>query len=222
MRVTKTTQVTIIGVLTVTATPSPSAGYVNTDVYVNVAWTPAPSADYDITVQWGDGTTTTAASQGSPKQVGPKRYMSPGTYNIKAIVDEPVYGYHGEATAAFQVVAQLAAALTASPATGQAPLAVTFTMGISDGYIPYTWALNPGDGSTPYTGSRPAVGNWTQTHTYTKAGTFTATLTVTDAMGATAVKKAVARTDLVAPEVPGAAAIIIPLVAGLALLKVSR
>ena len=90
------------------------------------------------------------------------------------------------------IATQLAATLAASPTAGQAPLAVTFTIGISGGPPPYTWSLAPGDGSAPYTGSRAASGNFTKTHTYTAAGTFTATLTVTDALGATAIGRATA------------------------------
>ena len=222
MQVTKTVSITVTGVLTVTIIPSPSRGYVNTDVLVNVSWAPSPSGDYEVKVEWGDGTSTTAASQGSPRQVGPKRYTAAGNYNIKATVTEPLYGYQGSTTIVYQVAAQLAATLTAAPTTGNAPLTVTFTMGATDGYLPYTWSLNPGDGSAPYTGSRPAAGTWTQAHTYTKAGAFTATLTATDAMGATILTRATARITLAAPGVPTAAAIIIPLVAGLALLRVKR
>ena len=114
-----------------------------------------------------------------------------GTYTLKAVADSK------QATRSITVTAPpppppppLAATLAASPSTGQAPLAVTFTIGISGGVSPYTWSLNPGDGSTPYTGSRSSSGSFTRTHTYTKVGTFTATLTVTDALGASAVKRA--------------------------------
>jgi len=115
---------------------------------------------------------------------------------------------------------ELAATLSASPASGLAPLAVTFTIGISGGVSPYTWSLDPGDGSTPYTGSRSASGSFTRAHTYTKAGTFTATLTVTDALGATAMDWTTAGAE---PQPQlfaiGAAA---PLIAGIMLIKSTR
>jgi len=66
------------------------------------------------------------------------------------------------------------------------PLSVTFSCGVSGGYPPYTWELNPGDGTPPYSGTITAPGTWTQEHTYGYVGTFTATLTVTDALGGSA------------------------------------
>jgi len=184
MRATATRTIVATGVLVVTVTPAPSKSYVNTDVFVDVAWSPSPSGDYDIVVQWGDGTSTTSASMSSPKRVGPKRYASPGTYTVTATVTEPMYGYNGTGTAPLQIATQLAATLSASPTSGNVPVAVTFTIGISGGYTPYSWTLDYGDGSTPSSGTVAE----TKTHTYTKAGTLTATLTVTDALGATAVR----------------------------------
>jgi len=221
MRVTKTTQITVTGILTVTATPYPSKNYVGVDAYVDVSWSPQPSLDYDVKVQWGDGTTTTKrVSTGTSTRVGPKQYAVAGTYTINVTVDELLYGAKGTATAALPVADQLAATFTVNPTYGPTPLAATFTTGITGGFFPCTWSLNPGDGSAPYTGSRASAGTWTQAHTYTAVGTFTATLTVTDAMGATAIKRAVASTELVAPGIPEAVVILLPLVAAYALLKV--
>ncbi|HEY2774181.1 MAG TPA: glycoside hydrolase family 44 protein [Candidatus Binatia bacterium] len=71
------------------------------------------------------------------------------------------------------------AAMTATPTSGNAPLAVSFNASASsdsDGSIAaYAWSF--GDGST--------ASGVTASHTYTSAGTFTATLTVTDNLGAT-------------------------------------
>lgn len=69
------------------------------------------------------------------------------------------------------------AAFTASPATGDRPLEVTFT-DASTGSIT-NWDLDFGDGSTHGSGTGP----WT--HTYTTRDTFTATLTVTGPGGST-------------------------------------
>ncbi len=77
----------------------------------------------------------------------------------------------------------LAAALTASPATGQAPLQVTLDASASRGPAAIaSYAFNAGDGTTP-TGPQSGA---TSSHTYTTAGTFTASVTVTDSAGATA------------------------------------
>jgi len=221
LRVTKTIQIMVTGVLAVTVTPVTPKGYVGVDAYVDVAWSPSPSGDYDIAVQWGDGTSVADASMSSPKRVGPKKYTAPGTYTVTITVVEPVYGYQGTGTTTIQVANPLTATLGAAPTSGPAPLAVTFTLGAAEGWLPYTWSLDPGDGSAPYTGSRTAKGNWTQAHTYMKAGTHTSTLTVTDALGATTLTRVTARTYAPAG-LPSAAAILTPLVAGLILLKGRR
>jgi PKD repeat protein len=78
------------------------------------------------------------------------------------------------------------AVATADPASGQAPLLVSFSPAGSldpDGFIEeYRW--NFGDGSPVSDVANPV-------HTYTTGGTFTATLTVTDDGGATASKAVV-------------------------------
>ena len=68
---------------------------------------------------------------------------------------------------------------TATPASGEAPLAVNFTATGEDAdgdALSYSWAF--GDGGT---GTGATAG-----HAYATAGTYTATVTVTDADGATA------------------------------------
>jgi len=145
-----------------------------------------------------------------------------GTYTLKAVADSK------QATRSITVTAPpppppppppLEATFSASPTTGPVPLAVTFTIGISGGVSPYTWSLDPGDGSTPYTGSRSAAGSFTKAHTYTRAGTFTATLTVTDALGATARNKATATPGALALTKETIIGVAAPLIAGIILIK---
>jgi len=149
----------------------------------------------------------------------------PGVYGITDpyCIDYPTFfnTVQGARNKIDELVATLlAATLAASPTAGQAPLAVTFTIGISGGTPPYTWSLAPGDGSAPYTGSRAAIGSFTRAHTYTAAGIFTATLTVTDALGATATNKATA-TPGAEPQ-PSAIGIAAPLIAGAILIKATQ
>lgn len=82
------------------------------------------------------------------------------------------------------IVGPLTVTFSADKTSGPVPLAVTFSCGASGGVLNYTWTLDPGDGSAPYSGTRTAEGTWTQAHTYNTGGAFTAVLTVTDALGA--------------------------------------
>jgi len=219
MRVTQTKQITVIGVIVVNVTAPPQA-YEGIPVTVSASWDTA-AGPFDGVYYWGDGASdlinTTLKSISKDHT-----YATVGNYTVKVVVKDRNTGAEGEKTAPIQIAAKLAATLSPSPATGNVPLPVTFTMNISGGYLNYIWSLDPGDGSAPYSGTRPAAGSFTQAHTYNKVGTFSATLTATDALGATILARATARTDLAAPGIPTAAAIIIPLVAGLALLRVKR
>jgi cytochrome c len=69
--------------------------------------------------------------------------------------------------------------LTATPASGNAPVTVSFTAkGLDPDGDALTYAYDFGDGSKPATGSATS-------HKYTKAGRYTAKVTVTDTGGAT-------------------------------------
>jgi PKD repeat protein len=71
--------------------------------------------------------------------------------------------------------------LTATPASGTAPLSVTFTANVSSGTSPYTYAWEFGDGQT-------ASGSSSQVHSYRNPGNtpYSAKVTVTDSKGKTA------------------------------------
>ncbi|GAB6284757.1 MAG: hypothetical protein STSR0009_09570 [Methanoregula sp.] len=71
------------------------------------------------------------------------------------------------------------AAFTASPTTGTAPLAVTFTD--TSANLPTSWLWDFGDGSTSL--------EQNATHTYTLAGTYTVNLTATNAAGSNTTTK---------------------------------
>ena len=81
------------------------------------------------------------------------------------------------------------ASFTATPTSGHAPLAVTFT-DTSTG-APTAWAWDFGDGSTS-TEQNP-------THTYGTAGSYTATLKATNAGGTTTATKSIAVSGSVTP-----------------------
>jgi len=217
MRVTQTKQITVLGVIVVTVTAPPQA-YEGIPLTVSASWDTA-AGPFDGVYYWGDGASdliNTTLKSISKTHI----YAVAGNYTVKVVVQDRNTGAEGEKTAPIQITAKLSATLQPSPATGDAPLPVSFSIGINGGYLNYVWSLDPGDGTSPYSGTRSAAGTFTQAHTYTKVGTFAATLTATDALGATAVTRGTARIGLAAPGLPEAAAIIIPLVVGFALLKV--
>jgi len=136
-------------------------------------------ADTDGTVtnytwNFGDGS---SANIQNPSHI----FDSPGTFTVTLTVTDNG-GATGSATKQIVVSAPNqapTASIAASPSSGTAPLAVSFTASASDSdgtIVSYSW--NFGDGSTS-TSTNPS-------HTYSAAGTYTATLTVTDNGGAQA------------------------------------
>lgn len=105
---------------------------------------------------------------GDPLSTGYTDYGSVGAYSLS-----------GSWTDSGTVNQAPTAAVTATPSSGTAPLAVTFNGGSStdpDGSIvSYSWTFSNGGSATGVTTNR----------TYTTAGTYSATLTVADNSGAT-------------------------------------
>jgi PKD repeat protein len=159
-----------------TATATPTSGTVPLVVQLNGS----TSFDQDGTIvsyawNFGDGTTGSGATVSHT-------YSAAGTFTATLTVTDNS-GLTDSESVTIQVQnpnTPPVAAATASPATGTAPLIVTFDGRGStdaDGTIAsYQW--NFGDGTS---GSGSVV-----QHTYQNAGTYTATLTVTDNNGATA------------------------------------
>ncbi|MGH8589734.1 MAG: PKD domain-containing protein, partial [Gammaproteobacteria bacterium] len=110
---------------------------------------------------FGDGTTSTAKNAA-------KTYTNPGSYTVGLTVTGP--GGSNTATRTISVAtAAPVANFTATPISGTAPLAVSFTNGSTGTVSGYSWSF--GDGGTS-TAPNPA-------YTYTKAGTYSVSLTAT-------------------------------------------
>ena len=183
MKVEKTITITVTGVLTVTVKADKSKTYTGEAVIFTVNWTPAPymiPPGCRVDISYGDGTSDTLDGMGTPVTFV-KRYTKTGTMTVTASVYDHMTGASGSGSTTVQVATPLTVSFTADKTSGTVPLTVTFTFSMSGGYTPYTWVLDPGDGTTPY--SNPTS---PKSHTYNKTGTFTAKLTVTDALGATA------------------------------------
>jgi len=180
MQITRTIGIVTSGVLTVTVTPTPSSGYVGVPFSIRVravGWVgPAP---LHIAIAYGDGTFEVYDVIGDNWTFS-HNYTSTGSKTITANCTDLQTGATGSGSASVTIATLLAVTFTADKISGAIPLVVTFTFGMSGGYTPYTWALDPGDGSMPYSGPTSP-----KSHTYNNVGSFTAKLTVTDALGVT-------------------------------------
>jgi PKD repeat protein len=104
-------------------------------------------------------------------------YTAAGTYTVKLTATNGKGSNAVTKTGLITVTAPAnkpTASFTASPATGTAPLAVSFTDTSTGG--PTSWLWNFGDSSA-------AAMTQNASHTYTAAGTYTATLTATNTQG---------------------------------------
>lgn len=189
MRVDKSIPVTVSGVLTVVVSVIPAQGYVTTSFYVGVGVDAGFLGPATVWVAYGDGPAIQYRESVGSSWTYYHTYATPGTYQVRAHVDDDGTGMSGDSDpndpyARAEVRSVMAVTFTADKTSGNVPLAVTFTIGISAGYDPWNWTINYGDGSTPESGSAiPAGVPFTRSHTYTKVGSYTATLTVIDALG---------------------------------------
>lgn len=182
--------------------------------------TPTQPAAYVWTLNGSTGqfqkitsTNTTDTSTGwtklgvTPTQVGPVDLSQPGSYSITVsvqITGIPLNCYP-IGTAAFSVftcTCPSLTGLTANPASGTTPLAVSFQAGVTNpgAIVPdaqgnlYHWDF--GDGTTADTATPNT------THTYTNAGTFATTVTVNVPSGCPATAKSTSVTVTQPPACP--------------------
>lgn len=151
--------------LSATASANPTTGAAP----LNVQFTGGASggtSPYTYSWAFGDGGTSTSQS---PTHT----YAADGSYTATLTVTDSA---SGTATASAYITVgggtPLSATATATPMTGQPPLAVNFTVTASGGAPPYTYAWDFGDGATS-TDQNPS-------HTYEADGIYSATVKVTD------------------------------------------
>jgi PKD repeat protein len=164
--------------LNISVNPQPSAvsaaNRTAGDVPVTVAFTGSVSggtAPYTYAWSFGDG--TSAASQ-NPSHT----YTTAGKFSVVLTVTDGAAHTATASTLTLTVSPSLIVSAGASPISGNAPLAASFTGTPSGGLLPYTYAWSFGDGGTA------SVQN--PSHIYTAAGDYPVNLIVTDANGATA------------------------------------
>jgi len=215
MRVIATAVVVAAGVIIVSVS-APSKGYRGAAISMSASWNGGAVGPFLGQINWGDGGYDPIST--SAKNVSKSHtYAVAGTYTITVAISDEGTLASGTGTAPIQIAAPLAATLSASPTGGPIPLPITFTIGISSGYTPYTWTLDYGDATSPGSGSSPG----TSTHTYTKVGQFTATLTATDALGASVVSRSKLSIGMEAVTVQPWI-ILAELAVGITLIKLSR
>ncbi len=135
--------------------------------------TPGTNPIASYTVNFGDGSTPVGPSSTASWT---HTYTSVGTYNVLVMVTDTA-GITSSAGASVSVVNPPSANVTASPATGTAPVSVTAdASGSTDALGISSYSFNFGDGS-PVVGPQASA---KATHTYITAGNFTITVTVTD------------------------------------------
>lgn len=186
MQKTANAVVTTTGVLSVVVNPDKTKWYLSQTESVSIGWTPVSGNSCLLTINWGDGTTENKTVQ-YPGSFTHK-YTAAGTYTISVTVKDNGTLAQGSGSASLQVAEDLSiTSFVVNPNSGAIPLAVTFTMVAAKGYPNYSWSLNPGDGSSPITGSGWDGSSKTQAYTYTVVGSYTAVLTVIDTLGATTI-----------------------------------
>jgi len=169
-------------------TALPTSGTVPFAVAFDASGSVEPSADtvdhiVSYTFNFGDG--SSPLTQATPTLS--HTYTAAGTYQAGVTVTNSrgATGTRGVTITANPGTVAPLASLTASPASGTAPLSVSFdASGSSDpnsggSITQYTFTF--GDGSAPVTQSSA-----TASHRYTTAGSYTASVTVTDSEGGTA------------------------------------
>jgi PKD repeat protein len=181
-------------------TVSPTSGAtpltVSADASASTDSDATPIASF--TFDFGDGSPVVGPQAGGTAS---HTYTAAGTYTVTVTVRDTA-GLSSTATGQVRATAvgdsPPAAALTVSPVSGTAPLAVSADASAStdpDATPIATYSFDFGDGS-PLVGPQAGAG---ATHTYTAAGTYTVTVTVKDTAGlsSTASAQVVVKANLV-------------------------
>jgi LPXTG-motif cell wall-anchored protein len=166
--------------------------------------------DLSATINWGDGTTTPAASittvSGGFAASGTHLYAAPGTFTTSVVVTDstgPVNGTGiGSATVASELTGTPVAITATQNLTFSGPVATATDAVAGQPIVDYSATIDWGDGTTTAASSIAAVGGTLTVngnHAWAQPGTFsvTTTLTVNGVVTATAT---VTSTATVAPE----------------------
>jgi len=154
-----------------------------TNVMVDFNWDGDTSSNgWDL--DFGPGTVPPGDSATFSQSITPPS-ATPGTYQVEAQVRGSAPGDGSVGACNFlpgnvelRSIPPLSVSASATPMSGNVPLAVAFRATVSAGSPPYTYSWTFGDGATS---SSP-----NPSHTYTRPGTYVAQLTVGDSLASTA------------------------------------
>jgi PKD repeat protein len=190
MRKTASVTITVSGVIPVTVTLSPKRGYTPLQtVRLAADWSGWPLAGpFNLHIAWGDGAVSDIYGITSKSYTTSYNYTTVGDFTATATVTDTATSATGSGSDTVSIAAPLSVTLSADPTSGNVPLSVVFTMGVSGGFYPCSYTLDFGDGTPAESGTKVGPGSVVfGAHVYSKVGVFTAVATVTDALGATTV-----------------------------------
>ncbi|MCI4355836.1 MAG: PKD domain-containing protein [Thermoplasmata archaeon] len=160
--------------------------------------------NYTYSWSFADGSFSSAAA---PSHT----FTTQGTYDVRVNVTDAGGIVAGANTTVRASAALLSASVSATPATGTAPLRVTLHDSVAGGAAPYNVTWSFGDGSTGY-------GVWAN-HTFVSSGTYVVNATARDS--ASGLKVSSTTVTVSAAAVPFTASISLSPVSGFAPLNVS-
>lgn len=152
--------------LEVNINASPTSGWVPLTVNFTGSAT-GGVLPYSYSWDFGD---STSSSEQNPTHT----YSDAGDYTVTFTVTDSQSNQDSDSLIinVSAPAASLEASFIASPASGEVPLTVNFTVSATGGVLPYSYSWDFGDG-TSSSEQNPS-------HTYSEAGDYTVTLTVTD------------------------------------------
>ena len=170
-----TTQMVTVGQPAAALSVAPAAGGVPLTVTANASASSDPIGISSYTFNFGDGSATVGPQAAATAN---HTYASGGGYVVVVTIKDSTGAASSASTTV--LVGAPVAAVTVSPLSGAAPLAVTADASAStDPVAISTYTFDFGDGTVvgPQSGA-------TASHTYTAGGNYTLRVTVTDAAGA--------------------------------------
>lgn len=184
MRKTASQTITVQAPISVALTIN-RKGYVGIYITYQAVVSDEATLPIDYHFVFGDGNTRDLTDYPDRFVSATKGYGNPGTYTFSVTVTD-ADGRTASDSDTVVIEDPVSISLAVDNLTPKIGEEIQLALDMGSGFLDggYTWSLDPGDGSTPYTG----IGDTdpystTQPHTYSAEGEYTAVLTVEDALG---------------------------------------